>query len=281
MSSLAPATTDRSLDSLPAEIEAIIRAWRTYLALFDRQKAEVDELRAVEIAERCLPADVTYGLVLNPYSFEDNRAEVAGNALGAIIACASRLLSPPGVRVDIRENEVKDSCPAAVYSECGSTFDPGEVWVYLSRRFSRGAGARTEYAKTADLLKREFGLSQGMEPKVVSGRHVFEVRAFRNSLESALSSHAAESLHRVLYGIATVGVWSGNWGGHEASDISGVRAMISEACRYKGDPPIRCSITDIALIVPRKERWDFRLSEKFAEQMQIFIREFETDSEER
>ena len=103
---------------------------------------------------------------------------------------------------------------------------------------------------------------------------------FKRSIEcsgGSLEWHSARDLNAIMGALLVIGQWSGNLSDDEQIKLR----KVIQGTRYLSRMSTqRIEIGDAILIVPCFSSFDFRLSPRFAERVQIFIHEFEGFSQE-
>jgi hypothetical protein len=260
--SIGPAEEDA--DALPATVSAIVAAWNGYRDLVLSFRKQVEELRTAEAASRSLdPEDDNGRMVIDRYEARIKLDEIFNRARRSLARAASREFAPEGADLNIADEE---------WPRCedAETFNPVWFWRVLEEQFGGNAGRNRAYGDVAKAFASELRIERGIEPKIVGGRVVLSTTVYgRDTWE--LTSRAREDLGKILRGIATIGIWGGLWSEIDAQDLAHARDVVSDNSNEKAP---RMAIGGHVVIVPYKEKWEFRVSQPFAEKIQLFLNQF-------
>jgi hypothetical protein len=255
---------------IPAAVAGIIRIWEEYKRAAEGYENRLAALRTQEAEARELARDEIYSLILCEHTTSLKSEEVAERAFGAIVHAAEAHFAPAGTRLEIPSRTVHEGCPASDKRN----FAPRIVWEYLAATYGNGGGAAKAYRDAARSLAGTLNIKRHEAQKLVGGRVVLSCTIYADrTFGNVLSYHDEERLNQILVCFETLGKWSGLWCQAETTAVSWHRHAI-RSCRQTKHLPERANFGDSILVVPFKSKWEFRLSPKFAEQMQLFLGEF-------
>ena len=259
-----------SLVEIPTSAQALIDAWSGFKEAAAIYTASLDSLVADEIRRRGIQAGEKYRIALECREARLNPEKVAERIRRALVLVAEEVFAPPGASLDIPEPSAKEVAGADL-----EQFDPAAVWEYFAVEYGGGGGQIKAYRDAAIRLGKELNIRVGTEPKMISGRPVLTVSVYGDRIFGRVVSYEdGRMLNAILDGFVAVGEWSGRWSSSEKLDVSWAREDIRRADNSKFMPDRR-TLGDDVLIVPFKSKWEFRFAPEFADQLQLFLAEFD------
>jgi len=262
-------TTTLTSVKIPASAQALIDAWRGFKEAATAFNSRMDSLVAAEIKSRNIPGDELYRVAIDHREARIDMEKTSCRILRCLIQVAENAFAPKGASLDIPEPN-SETVPEVE----ASVFDPAAIWEYLAHEYGGSAGQTKAYSDAAKKLGSDLDIRVGAEPKIVGGRTVFDVTVYGDRVFGRVISHNdSQTLNNILTGLYSAGEWSGLWSHEEEVAVSWARHDIRLADNSKSLPERRTLGEDV-LIVPFKSKWEYRLSPRFAEQIQLFLSEF-------
>lgn len=256
-----------------------------YCSAFASYMAEVAELAAIE--RSLLPAE-HYALavqVLPGYKIVEIKAKLGKAIRDRMVRHAEETFAPEGVELRINREEVGERFPVQV-ERAGADrhdlderwyidFDAVALWQYLEETYGGDAGKRLAWRQTADRLVSALELRRNSDVKMSGGKVIIEIRVWSEKAWSGsgmrLGSSTQQSVVRLFQSLTEFAEWAGraslarlcrqqasDWSHYQRPVVSRERNELGDGCSY----------------VTFHQKFEFRLSQQVAEQLQLFIAEF-------
>lgn len=208
------------------------------------------------------------------YGVLNEKREYATRILARIIDYAEKKFAPAGGSLVVNRDDISDRF--SFDRESLDRFKPAKIWQYLEDTYGGNAGNEIASRQLADALYKDFGFSRNDAVARSGGYVVLNVRVYMDDFDKKhfgknnLHYNSLESVVRVLKNLSEFANWMDNsrlameadrfasefW--HSRGNNIGSRSK-----RVLGD-------NEIVLVMFLK-RFEFRLSEPVANQLQIFL----------
>ena len=206
-------------------------------------------------------------------------AETRARLFDGIVDMAESEFAPPGTKLSIDISPLRiGGVRAADYREVRrgdgeGVFSPVELWRALFQRFGKGQRDREAYAGVADQLVSVFHLRRDMEIRTVAGCVMVKSWSGTTIEHQRLSYHSSESLLKFISHLRAFAHWA-----HLLDvEMEGALDRLQQDARVGPYSMERKWLGGHVLLIPRKSQNEWRLSQVFVEQLQIFLQTYHRD----
>jgi len=250
--------------------EQFAALWGEYLAACRAHTQALAALREKECS--ILPGEY-YVLAINIDDHAQEIRKAAKDTVGRLVDHAARQFAPAGARLEIDTTEIQEKFD---FGKNPEQLDLAAVWAHLGATYGGTKGEDEAYRQAATALVRAFGLERSPEIKRKAGFVVLDLRVWPDSFDKKLNNVTRLSygcVERVMDVHRTLGTFA-RWAGRDqaAHDLNaGARrwwdnkAITSRERIGFGDKG-----ADVELVT-YSTRFEFRISNALAAQLQVFI----------
>lgn len=202
--------------------------------------------------------------------------KLATSMFDHMVGMASEHCGADGSPVDIDAHELKRQLYGGHAKLDASTFDAVALWNALDAKYGGEAGKTLAWQQLATEFHRQFGLSRQDKVQTKGGFVVLNLRVWIDDFDKKWGSHnrlsysCAEGTAQALLSLARVAKWASR--DHLSA---GIERFVADQLNYRCDVESRAQyrLGDKAevVVVTYLTRFEVRLRQDFAEQLQVFL----------
>lgn len=220
---------------------------------------------------------------LADFKVADMKESAAKEIRKRLVHLAMEVFAPPGGKLEIDDYAIGQQFP--VSSDAPESFDPAPVWEYLEAAYGGEAGQRLAWEQVAQAFKSQFfGRYRESPPEVVmkGGYVVLEVRVWLDDFDkkmgkARLSYSAADGIRHKCNALADIAAWA------EREQLArDLQRFPQEVDRFSTEIVSRKQYplgeNGEMVVVTYQSKFEFKLRQDFAEQLQIFLGTYGEDT---
>lgn len=230
-----------------------------------------------EIEQSILPSEdyMAAVKVLGDYQLCKIHRELASNLRQRLVKHAEDVFAPAGGNLTINDSELREMFEYD--EEKPEKYSLKAIWDFLEQTYGGQAGEEQAWRQTADTLVKKFGLKHRKEVVRKAGRAILELSVYlddfdkKHSGKNKLSYSSGETVTKVLMELRAFATWSQDIA--LANDLGRLYSNFSHN-RHDGlisREQFLCGDNQEIILVTYHNKFEFRLTDACASQLQLFL----------